>query len=453
MRRRLVVVVLATTTLVVVAFAIPLGALVRSVARDRAITAAERDASALAPVLAITAEPELIAAAIERTTVGADDRLTVVLPDGTALGDNEPVPSAELTVARSARSFSVSGEEGMSLYAPVVAGTGEVTVIRARIPVALLDAGVREAWIALALVAVGLVVAAVALADRLARSLTREADAVASTARELAAGDASARVAPGDTPELADAAHALNLLADRIDVLRAAERERVADLSHRLRTPLTALRLDADRAGAVDVIEDVDRLEAAVTDLVRAARRPLHTSPVAARCDVVEVVRERADYWAALAEDDGRDWSLHLPPGDSPDSTALGRSGLPRAEVALDRGELSAALDALLGNVFAHTPDGVPYRIVVELSGVEVTGAGVTGADVTVVVEDAGGGILRPDDVLVRGHSEGGSTGLGLDIVRQTAEAAGGALSILSGTTGGFRGARLELRLPLAPLR
>jgi signal transduction histidine kinase len=48
---------------------------------------------------------------------------------------------------------------------------------------------------------------------------------------------------PGPTPELADAARALNRLADRIDELRAAERERVADLSHRLRTPLTGLRL------------------------------------------------------------------------------------------------------------------------------------------------------------------------------------------------------------------
>jgi hypothetical protein len=50
-RRRLVLVVLATTGLVVVAFALPLGALVRSIARDRAVAAADRDAASLAPVL------------------------------------------------------------------------------------------------------------------------------------------------------------------------------------------------------------------------------------------------------------------------------------------------------------------------------------------------------------------------------------------------------------------
>ena len=56
MRRRLLLVVVATTSLVVVAFAVPLGALVRSVARDRALSAAERDVGALAPVLALSPE-------------------------------------------------------------------------------------------------------------------------------------------------------------------------------------------------------------------------------------------------------------------------------------------------------------------------------------------------------------------------------------------------------------
>jgi hypothetical protein len=88
MRRRLLLVVVATTSLVVVAFAVPLGALVRSVARDRALSAAERDLGALAPVLALSPdEPAVIEDAIARTGAGADGRLTVWLPDGTRLGD------------------------------------------------------------------------------------------------------------------------------------------------------------------------------------------------------------------------------------------------------------------------------------------------------------------------------------------------------------------------------
>jgi len=64
MRRRLVAVALATTSLVAVAFAVPLALLARNVARDRALTTAERDVAALAPVLALTTDANLIGAAI-----------------------------------------------------------------------------------------------------------------------------------------------------------------------------------------------------------------------------------------------------------------------------------------------------------------------------------------------------------------------------------------------------
>ena len=80
--------VLATTSLVVVAFALPLAALVRSVARDRAIAAAERDVASLAPTLALPAvTPDLVTTAIDSTGTGADGRITVWLPDGSVVGD------------------------------------------------------------------------------------------------------------------------------------------------------------------------------------------------------------------------------------------------------------------------------------------------------------------------------------------------------------------------------
>lgn len=57
MRSRLRAVAVATTATVVLAFLVPLALLVRSVARDRALSAAEREAEALAPVLAVTSDP------------------------------------------------------------------------------------------------------------------------------------------------------------------------------------------------------------------------------------------------------------------------------------------------------------------------------------------------------------------------------------------------------------
>lgn len=431
MRRRLLLVTLATTSLVVVAFAVPLAALVRDVARDRAVTDAERDIAALAPVLALADDPDLLAATVQGTTSGADGRLTVFLPDGTQVGDPTPADEAALSRARDEQSsFSEQAGDELVLYSSVVTGDAAVSVVRARLPDTLLTDGVGTAWLALAAVGLVLVGAAALLSDRLARSLTTEASGLATTARAVAGGDPSARVSVGTTPELGDAARALNLLADRIDELRAAERERVADLSHRLRTPLTALRLDAESSGNPSLAAQVDRLEAAVSDLVRTARRPLHGSPVGAVCDLAEVVQDRTDFWGALADDDGRRWVFRGPGAIGSDTTSE-----MAAPVSLTHDEAAAVVDALIGNVFAHTPDGTAYEVSLTLAH----------GTARLRVDDDGPGIDNPEGAVARGATTTG-TGLGLDIARASAEAAGGRLELGRSPTGG---ASVELTLPL----
>jgi signal transduction histidine kinase len=427
-RRRIVLVVLATTSLVVVAFALPLGALVRSVARDRAIATAERDVASLAPTLALPeVTPELVTNAVESTGTGADGRITVWLPDGTVVGDDGRADATSVTLAREQRrAFSQEVDGALLLLTPVVTGDPIASVVGATVPDELLDEGVRTAWLALAVVAVVLVGAAVVIADRLARSVTRDATELSATARALASGQGDARAEPGPTPELADAARALNLLADRIEELRTAERERVADLSHRLRTPLTALRLDAEAAGDPGLVADTERLEAAISELIHSARRPLHAGFVAATTDLAEVAQERAAFWSALAEDDGRPWTVDIA-GPVPNGRWIVRIG---------PDEAAAAIDALVGNVFAHTPDGSAYAVAVQAGD---------GGTVRLVVEDAGPGIDRPEDALDRGATRAGSTGLGLDIARQAADAAGGQLRVGRSALGG---ARVELVMP-----
>ena len=420
MRRRLVAVALATTSLVAVAFAVPLALLARNVARDRALTAAERDVAALAPVLALTTDPALIGAAVARTGIGAAGRITVWTAD-TRVGDPAPVDQTQYDLARQQRlSFSARSDRETVLFQPVLTGTGDVAVVRARVPDAELHRGVRSAWAALAAVATGLVAGAVLIADALGRSVTRPARRLAVVARRLGHGELDVRAGPGGPPEIADAAQALNFLADRIRALLAAERERVADLSHRLRTPLTALRLEAEAADLPDLTAGVDRLHQAVTDLIGEARRPLATT--APTCDVGAVARERAEYWGALADEQGRPWDCHTETG------AL--------VVAIPADEAEAAIDALVANVFSHTPEGTSYRV----------SATREGADVVVAVEDAGPGIADPA-VIERGRSGAGSSGLGLDIARRSAESAGGRLEVGASPLGG---ARIALRLPPA---
>jgi signal transduction histidine kinase len=317
--------------------------------------------------------------------------------------------------------FSEAVEGGIDVFGPVVLGTGEVVVLRVHVPEAEATEGVAASWGVLALLAAVLLIVAVVATDRLARSVTRPAADLARTSRALAAGDTSARAATDGPPEIVDVAEALNLLADRIDELLVAERERVADLSHRLRTPLTALRLDAERQGAPDLIDGVDRLELEVTELIRAARRPLHEA-ISVRSDLVEVVEDRAAFWGALADDDGRLWTSHIePPGPHP--------------VRLPRDDVVAAVDVLLGNVFAHTADGVPYHLEV----------GASADRVQLAVEDGGPGIPL-DTPLDRGASAAGSTGLGLDIAASTARAGGGVLRLERSERLG--GTRVVLDLP-----
>lgn len=104
-------------------------------------------------------------------------------------------------------------------------------------------------------------------------------------------------------PEIVAVAAALNFLAGRIRDLVSGERERVADLSHRLRAPLTSLRLEAEASGHDDLLAGVDRLERAVTDVIADARRPLHPPGRRGACDLGVVVGERVEFWGALADE------------------------------------------------------------------------------------------------------------------------------------------------------
>lgn len=93
---------------------------------------------------------------------------------------------------------------------------------------------------------------------------------------QLEGGDLTARVVPTGPPEIREVGTALNRLAERIRELLQSDRETVADLSHRLRTPVTALRLDAEALRDPEEAErlsgDVDELQRAVDRIIRAAR-------------------------------------------------------------------------------------------------------------------------------------------------------------------------------------
>ncbi|MFC0862905.1 ATP-binding protein [Sphaerimonospora cavernae] len=410
MRRSLVLVALAVTAMVALAFLIPLAVAVKEIAESRALGEAERQASMIVPALVVTDDTTALERALASTPAGAG-RLAVHLPGGGTIGSSR-VGTVDIAAAfERARTVHVS--DGYVLLRPVALGGGRRAVIEAYAPDSNVTRGVTTSWAVLTAVALALVAASVVVADRLGARVVRAARRLGEAATSLGSGDLSVRIKPDGPPELVMAGQAFNTMADQVAGLLAAERELAADLSHRLRTPLTALRLNIGGTGpeAEQRQLAVERLERAVDEIIQAARKP--SRPVPGGCDAADVLRERFVFWSALAEDQGRPWQLVG--ADVP------------IRVPVTAADLGAALDALLGNVFRHTPQGVAFRVTLH------RGAGTVG----ILVADAGPGIDDPEGALRRGHSGAGSTGLGLDIARRLAESTGGGMRIEGSALGG----------------
>ncbi|MFI5928603.1 ATP-binding protein [Micromonospora sp. NPDC051543] len=426
MRARLALLVAAVSVLTLVAFLVPLALLVRTVAQDRATVRATADAQSLVPVVG-TADAPTIRLTVEQLAAESGRPVSVFLPDGTVLGAQAPRTPA---VALAARGQSLTGESaaGREVVIAVQGRADGTGVIRIVVPRQELTAGVTRAWLVLALLGVVLVLIGLAVADRLARTLVRPISDLSAVSHRLANAELGARVVPAGPAELREVAGALNHLAGRIQVLLLQEREQVADLSHRLRTPLTALRLEAeslrDPDDAVRIAAAADGLERAVTGLIQQARWRRAPVPGAVASDAAAIVADRVAFWSVLAEDTGRAVHLDLAPGP--------------LTVGVAADDLTAAVDALLGNVFAHTPDGTPFTVRL------VSDAG----EVLLTVADEGPGL--PPGAVQRGASAAGSTGLGLDIARRAAQSGGGRLELRPGPKGG---AQVLLRLGPSPQR
>jgi signal transduction histidine kinase len=437
-RRTIALLSAAVTSMVAVAFLIPLAIIVRDVARDRALTAAQLAGASVEPVLAVTTDGAALRRAVASTRAGAAGQLAVYLPGpgvgdvpsaGTLIGGPQHASRADLLAAAS-RSFTAPVPGGWVVLQPVALGAGRLAVTEVYVPAAAVSRGVAASWTVMTALAAALVGVSVLVSDRLATRITGPARALAAAAAALGEGDLAARSAPAGPPELVATGHAFNLMAERLSRLISAERVMAADLPHRLRTPLTALRMNAASLGPGRAADEtrlaVTRLEQEIDLIIRAARRPAPGEPTG--CDAAEVLRDRMAFWSALAEDQGR--PCHLTGAGAP------------ARVPVPRSDLAAAADALIGNVFRHTAEGTALAVTLH-----------AGHDVVLVFfADAGPGIGDPGAALRRGSSGAGSTGLGLDIARRVAESTGGALKIDSSALGGAQ-VQLWLRTGAPPPR
>ena len=451
MTRRLLAGYLAITIFVLLILAVPLGIVFADRERERLITSIERDTRVLAAEVGDAYETDNVAALKQLATRyqnGTGGRAVMVDATGKSVADSgDPTgPAQDFSSRPEIRraldgQFSTGERESQTLgevlyYVSVpVTHAGKVLgAVRVTYPSTTVDGRTRAVWIQLGTLSVVVIVATGLVGWFVATTITRPIRAVERAADSLAAGDLVAR-APDDEgpPEVRQLARRFNGMAERLQGLVTSQQAFLADASHQLRTPLTALRLRLEALGAapgasesdVEAAQaEVDRLASMVDDLLAMARIDATVGTIS-RVDIDAVVVERIAAWTPLAEEVG--------------VTLFGnaRGGW----VNVVDGGLEQILDNLISNAVEVAPPGTT---------VEVTARRAEGR-VDLAVSDRGPGLTpeqaaRAFDRFWRASdAPAGGSGLGLPIVRRVAESSGGSATIEHPADGGLR---VVVRLP-----
>ena len=271
---------------------------------------------------------------------------------------------------------------------------------------------VTLAVILLVLLSVGTgAVVAIVTARRLAKPLRH----VAERASKLGGGDFRPDPSRYGVGELDMVAEALDASGTALAQLVQRERQLVGDVSHQLRSRLTALQLrlepltghpDADVADESKAAqEQADRLAEALEELLAAARaaREVGAEPV----DLLTKLPEMSQEWRELLRSEGRNLRMKVADG---------------LMARVTPGRLREVIGVLLDNALRHGGGTVSLT------------ARRGDAEGTVVVEVSDGGPGVPDElaphIFERGFSGGGSTGVGLALARALVEADGGRLEL-----------------------
>ena len=341
--------------------------------------------------------------------------------------------------------------------APVY-GTGKLTgvqigtVVLER-PTGPLNQNIDNLWLYLVVLAGAALAAAVLVAIYLARWVSRPLARLDTAAGKIADGDLTVRARTGyGPPELRRMAATFNMMAGRLEALVHGHRAMLADASHQLRTPLTALRLrldllatDASPATAAELAgaqEEIARLSRLVDGLLATARAEAMTEQLET-INVLEAVAERVAAWQPVA--DGHDVKLiaEVSAGPGRDGTAG------RPMVALGAGHLEQILDNLIDNAIdaLTEPDAGAVGGSIRIS------ASATDPGTVLTVADDGPGMTAQERSRAFLRYTTGSqngTGLGLAIVHRLVTANGGAIR-LADTPGGGLTVEIELPSPADP--
>ena len=301
-------------------------------------------------------------------------------------------------------------EELLLVTVPVVDQERVAGAVRTSLPTSAVRASVRESWLRLALIGVAVIVAGLALAWLLAGWISRAVEQLGRSAERIGQGDLRTPPEVSGPRELVSLSRTFGRMVDALRSNLDAQRDFLANASHQLRTPLTALRLRLEAISAeggpaaeqaLKADAEVDRLQSLVGDmleLARASSPDLHGEPV----DLGAASRAAAERWEAAAEANGQ----HV---------VVRSNGSSR--VWANRRDVDDILDNLLENAIHYAGHGA--EVAVE--------AGRRDSVVRLTVADDGPGIPEAERQRVferfyrgsTGRSSAPGTGLGLAIVAE----------------------------------
>ncbi|MFI2641235.1 ATP-binding protein [Streptomyces sp. NPDC018610] len=321
---------------------------------------------------------------------------------------------------------------------PVIRDGDVVAVVLTDSPTGQMRARTLHGWLVIGAGEIVAVLVAVGAALRLTGWVLRPVRVLDATTHDIATGRLKSRVAAaGGPPELRRLARSFNEMADNVEDVLEQQRAFVADASHQLRNPLSALllriellalELPEDNEEIASVRTEGKRLAQVLDDLLDLALAE-HAEADLQLIDIGELTEERVAAWAPAAGAKG----VRLT-GDCPATTAWA-----------DPVALSSALDAVIDNAVKFTPGG-------ERVDVTVSGAGDASK---VVVADNGPGLT--DDELARvgdrfwrsgRHQNIKGSGLGLSITRALLAAGGGSLSYAHHHPREPRGLKVTVTVP-----
>jgi signal transduction histidine kinase len=406
LRGRVLASILAVTVLAVILFAVPLGLAVQRLYWSEAVTALQRDAARVAAVVpdGIPGDQVNLPRGASSVAIGVYDTA------GRRVAGAGPGRSA-LAAGRAKTQVRDAIEGGdLAVIVPIPSDQKVVGSVRAAEPYRLVTERVYRTWAAMALFAVLAIGLAALLARRQAVRLAAPLERLTQVARALGDGDFTVRAERFGVQEADTASQALEDTAIQLGRLLDRERAFSSDVSHQLRTPLTALlvgvesaldRPDADlRLALRDALSRGEHLRTIVDDLVMLVRQPgVAASPVET---------------ALLLEDVCARWETPL--------AARGRNlvlaAQPRPPLCLaSDAAVRQILDVLIGNALWHGEGTVTIE------------AGAAGDGVAIEVSDEGPGFVAdPEDLFAGSAERADGHGRGLPLARALAVASGGSL-------------------------